>query len=401
LKPAWKLGRKEALNMPIRKERPKCVAPGIRKDGPDRFLVRVEWIDNRTGRRKSAQKVCSSMGEAAKFREDRGEVAKDERRRQLLSDFAEQWASINKGRFEPSTRIRYVNCLAHASEALGHIYVDALEPSDFRKWVADKLGEGYSSATVASWLRVVRLVLDDAVSDGILPGNPAKAIKGLTPGRTQGKRGNSLTPEEFRRFLAHVLTCGLAPDIVRMLLVAAWTGCRKGELLALQFDDYKDGELRIERSVWRRHVKATKTDDPRRVVVVEPLAMVLNEQRRWLLEKQHPALSTGLMFPANPKQARAGQARREADEVSWFRSETVLDAPLRKVVKAAGITPISLHSLRRTYENLLRKAGVDDLVRRSMAGWRSSEAQRIYATIDPEERQAAAKAFVALVQEAS
>jgi integrase len=87
--------------------------------------------------------------------------------------------------------------------------------------------------------------------------------------------------------------------------------------------------------------------------------------------------------------------------VSWFRSETVLDAPLRKVVKAAGITPISPHSLRRTYENLLRKAGVDDLVRRSMAGWRSEEAQRIYATVDPEERQAAARVLVALVQEAS
>jgi hypothetical protein len=122
------------------------------------------------------------MGEAAKFREDRGEVAKDERRRQLLSDFAEQWASINKGRFEPSTRIRYVNCLAHASAALGHIYVDALEPSDFRKWVADKLGEGYSSATVASWLRVVRLVLDDAVSDGLLPGN-----QGTDTGKNTGE----------------------------------------------------------------------------------------------------------------------------------------------------------------------------------------------------------------------
>jgi hypothetical protein len=50
---------------------------------------------------------------------------------------------------------------------------------------------------------------------------------------------------------------------------------------------------------------------------------------------------------------------------------------------------------------MLRKAGVDDLVRRSMAGWRSKEAQRIYATVDPEERQAAAKAFVALVEAAS
>lgn len=375
--------------------------PGIRKDGPNRFLVRVDWNDDRTGQKRSAQKVCSTMAEAVEFREKRGEVTRSQLERILFSDFVEQWASINKGRLQPSTRTRYVDCLAHISEAVGHIYVDALVPSDFRKWVADSLGEGYASATVAGWLRVARLVLDDAVSDGHLPGNPAKAIKGLTPGRTQGRRGNSLTPEEFRRFLVHVHTCGLAPDIARMLLVAAWTGCRKGELLALRFDDYKDGELKIERSVWRRHLKATKTEDPRRVVVVEPLAAVLNEQRRWLLETQHPALATGLMFPARPKQAKAGQTRRGVDEVSWHRSENVLDAPLRRVVEAAGITPISLHSLRRTYENLLRKAGVDDLVRRSMAGWRSEQAQRIYANVDPEERQAAAKALVALVQTAS
>jgi hypothetical protein len=41
------------------------------------------------------------------------------------------------------------------------------------------------------------------------------------------------------------------------------------------------------------------------------------------------------------------------------------------------------------------------LVRRSMAGWRSEEAQRIYATVDPEERQAAGRTLVALVQAVS
>ena len=113
------------------------------------------------------------------------------------------------------------------------------------------------------------------------------------------------------------------------------------------------------------------------------------------------ARRTAPRMGANPKHAKGGQTRRGVDELSWHRRENVLDAPLRKVVEAAGITPISLHSLRRTYENLLRKAGVDDLVRRSMAGWRSEEAQRIYANVDPEERQAAAKALVALVEKAS
>ena len=171
--------------------------------------------------------------------------------------------------------------------------------------------------------------------------------------------------------------------------------------LALRFDDVRDGELWIERSVWRRNLKTTKTDDPRRVVIVEPLAEVLGEQRRWLVETQHPALATGLIFPAQPKQAKGGQTRRGTGEESWFRSESVMDVPLRRVVEAANITPISLHSLRRTYENLLRKAGVDDLVRRSLAGWRSPEAQRIYATVDPEERRTAARALVGLVQKAS
>jgi site-specific recombinase XerC len=116
------------------------------------------------------------MAEAVEFREKRGQVTRSQLERILFSDFVEQWASINKGRLQPSTRTRYVDCLAHISEAVGHIYVDALVPSDFRKWVADSLGEGYASATVAGWLRVARLVLDDAVSDGHLPGNPAKAI---------------------------------------------------------------------------------------------------------------------------------------------------------------------------------------------------------------------------------
>ena len=45
----------------------------------------------------------------------------------------------------------------------------------------------------------------------------------------------------------------------------------------------------------------------------------------------------------------------------------------------------------------MRKAGVDKLVRRAVAGWRSEEAQAIYATVKDEEREAAAQAVVDLV----
>jgi hypothetical protein len=58
---------------------------------------------------------------------------------------------------------------------------------------------------------------------------------------------------------------------------------------------------------------------------------------------------------------------------------------------------VSPHSFRRTFENVLRKAGVDDLVRRSLAGWSTEEAQSIYATVDPEDRMAAGRRIVDLV----
>ena len=180
-------------------------------------------------------------------------------------------------------------------------------------------------------------------------------------------------------------------------MLLALTGMRRGELLALRWEDYRDGELRVERSVWRRQVKVTKTDDPRRIVVVGPLAEVLAEQRRWLLEQQHPGLASELMFLASPAHAKAGATRRGVEELSWYRSPTIFARPLAKVVEEAGITDISGHSLRRTWENLLRAAGVDQLVRRALAGWRTERAQAIYATVAKEERKAAGSAMVSLV----
>ena len=62
-----------------------------------------------------------------------------------------------------------------------------------------------------------------------------------------------------------------------------------------------------------------------------------------------------------------------------------------------GIPPISPQSFRRTLENLLREAGVQQLVRRALAGWRTEKAQGIYASVDRGKRDAAGEAVVRLV----
>ncbi|MCB9556877.1 MAG: tyrosine-type recombinase/integrase [Deltaproteobacteria bacterium] len=309
-----------------------------------------------------------------------------------------------------SSQAYYTNNTAHANRAVGSIYLDQLRPVDFRQWLADAKRpgyngrkNGYAEATLAGWHRAVTQILDEAVEDGLIDSNPAKFRHTRRQGgrqrrRTKGARGRRLTREQFLTLLHHIETSPCSEDIRRLLLAIAWTGCRIGELLALHWDDYRDGELFFTKSVSRGELEyRTKTgedeDNPRVIWVVPPLAEVLELQRRWLLTTQHPALKTGLIFPARPQQALAG-ARRRGAEIRWFRAPTAARKVLDKVIKQAGLPRVVPQSLRRTLENLDRGAGNEPLVRRASRGWVTEAAQEIYSQVDRGDREAQGDALM-------
>ncbi len=219
--------------------------------------------------------------------------------------------------------------------------------------------------------------------------NPAKAVPSLREGRTKGARGTVLTPDQLGLFLATgerlVAEEKLASVLFAMIAMLALCGMRFGEVAAAEWGDLRDGMLHIERSVWHRHVGTTKTDDPRVVPVPEMSLRLLQVQRQRLLAMQHPALSLGLMFPSDPKTATIGAKRRGTTELNWYRYPSSLNVPIRKIVDASDLPRVSPHSFRRTWENVLRRAGVDQMVRRAMAGWRSERAQAIYSEVDLDE----------------
>lgn len=392
--------------MPIKKTRPMPTGvPGIQQDGPSRFLVTVTWNDKRTGQRRKREGVAETLAKAVELKSElRGVRGTRSPSRTRFAGFAEQWIAVrskSKRRpLAPSTANRYVNELAHLTVHFGNWWVDAFDDEGIEEW-QEQAAETMAIETVNGQHRTLRLVLDRAVRDGLLQSNPARSVSTLPTGRTKGKRGTSLDGVEFSRFMrttSEMAGSRISPDIARHAQTLGWTGMRMGESLALKWDDIVDGELRVERSVWHRKEKATKTDDPRRITIVGPLAQALEEQRQWLLKGQHPGLESGLVFPARPRNAKGSATRRGVDEVVWYRSHSVLAAPLGKISAKAEIPAISPQSLRRTFENLLRNAGVEQLVRRAVAGWRSDKAQGIYAEVSRADRDAAAAAFVKLVE---
>lgn len=388
--------------------------PGVTRLKNGRFLVDVQWSDR--GKPKRRRRTVDTLAEAERAREElRGAPVALTGRALRVSDYAERWVASEAVNWRPSTQTWMADCLGHAIAALGDYRLAELRVSDIKEWRTAISAEGYAKSSVNNYLRALRWMLSGALDEGLIAENPAKRVKGLTVGKTKGRRGRSLNADQFadmtnalrRRAgeeLAWTDEAGtkhsrlLSADVARLLQALAWSGSRIGEMLELRWDDWSNGQLKIERAVWRRCVGPTKTDDPREVFVVEPLARVLREQRQWLMKTQHEGLASGLVFPASPRHAKAGAKRRQSDTVAWWRSSTTVQQPLLAICRVEGLPELSAHCFRRTLEDISRAAGVDGVVRRAQSGWKSTEAQDIYANVSKEDRARAGAAVVSLVE---
>jgi len=371
--------------------------PGITEVGPSRYRLRVRYVDPKTGRRKQKIRVFEgtlneAVVEQARLHGKEEQPATSERKR--LGDYAESWLRYKASVVRPSTGRGLAWQLGHHVEPhLGEYWVDAITPADIRQWQSRLRSSGLAPATINAVHRSLRNLFDTAVADGLIVANPAKAVHTLREGRTRGPRGTVLTPDQLGAFLKAGATLveegRIAPDIYTMLAVLALCGLRFGELAAAKWSDLQDGMLRVERAVWNRHVDATKTDDPRVVLVPRSALDLLQAHRQRQIAEQHPALSLGLMFPSNPRQATVGAKRRGTEQLNWYRYPACLSIPIARITERAGIPLVSPHALRRTWDRWTRWAGVDHMARRAMAGWRTEDAHAIYSNVDPEEARPA------------
>ena len=91
-----------------------------------------------------------------------------------------------------------------------------------------------------------RMALDKAVADGLILKNPAANCKAPA---THPREMAVLTGEEIQRLLIQAKEDGC----YELLLLELSTGLRRGEILALQWDDldFRTGALRVQRQVQR------------------------------------------------------------------------------------------------------------------------------------------------------
>ena len=287
-----------------------------------------------------------------------------------------------KSTIRPKTQADYENRIyQHIIPELGHIPLAKLTPGDLQQFYTrlkqrgrllrtEEYGPGLSDRMVKSCHVTCRVALDGAVAQGLILKNPALACKAPT---THPKEMQVLTQEEMQRLLIQARE----NDCCELLLLELSTGLRRGELLALQWDDldFQTGALRVERQVQRVKGKLTvtqpKTKSSSRSVILPTTVLEILKGYRQVIDSQW-------MFPSPRKE------------------DSPLDpAAVRKklaiVLERAGCKHVRFHDLRHTFATNALEHGMDIKTLSAVIGHVSSATTlNVYAHVTDEMRQSAA-----------
>lgn len=286
----------------------------------------------------------------------------------------------------------YRAALKRTKEHFSGRMVQDIGPDEVDAYIRYLAGRGYARRTVQLHLDMLNMIYDYAIVNRWTESNPCNAVK-LPSGLPKGRR-DIPTDEELEKVKA-----GLVHDFGLFPFMLLYTGLRRGELLALRWEDIDRGKklIRVERAVYfagnTPQIKEPKTEAGKRsVVLLDALRDVLPEpgtgyifggekpltkiqvRKRWLNWCRAAGLATGTTTQ------KEGENGRTYESTTW----------------EADITP---HQLRHAFATILFDAGIDVKDAQEILGHSSIQVTRdIYTHIRQQRRENTAERLNAFLQ---
>ena len=301
---------------------------------------------------------------------------------------SDEWEREHERDVSESTRRVYSYAVKRLQEAFSGMVGD-VEPVDVKNYIRRFEAQGRSANSVGIELAVCRMIFAHAVIRGDIRINPAAEIK-----RSRGlpcKKREALTEEQE----AAVKAAGAAKSgrwwLFGYLLL--YTGCRRGEALALTYQDIdrKAGVIHITKKVSYATGKPVledhlKSENGRRdIPLLAPLAAALPKSR------------IGLLFPGDD----GGFMRPHEITREW--KHYCRDVGLNVIQQdGAGGTletfPITPHCFRHSFATICYEAGLDPRQAAGLLGDTPEVVEAVYTHLRQGRRETAAEKLAAYME---
>lgn len=285
---------------------------------------------------------------------------------------ADAWAVWHEAQVSYNASEAYNAALRRAKEHFKGRHMESIGADEIDAYIRLQAGRGYARRTVQLHLDMLNMIFNYAIVNRLAAVNPCVAVK--LPGGLPKTKREIPTDDQLQKVKEGVsLEFGLFPF---MLL---YTGLRRGELLALRWEDIdrKSKVIHINKSVYfvgnTPQIKLPKTEAGRRDVVLLDI-----------LDQHLPWGKRGYVFGGENPLTKSMVRKRW---LSWCKAAGLASKDDRGEWKQ-DITP---HQLRHAFATILFDAGIDEKDAQDILGHASIQVTRdIYTHVRQSRRESTA-----------
>lgn len=327
----------------------------IKKDGKIKYRVRLHCTDT-NGKTKQIERTAYGLDEAKQLeRELLHSIKKEAPSEKItLEALYNQYIAAKKHEVRESSLSKTKQIITnHIKPYLFDVKIDKLNISVLQEWKQEIEAKGLSITMRKNIYGEFRALLNFAVKMEYLPRNPLLKVGNFKAPLEAHKEMLFYTPEEFRKYIS--VARNKAEESKELsdwnyyvfFNIAFFTGCRKGEIYALTWNDIKDNVLHITKSL-SQSLKGTDRITPpktkssiRDIQIPTPLKMVLDG---------HYKRCKGMPNFNDDYHICGG--------ISPLRNTSV-DITNRYYAETAGVKHIRIHDFRHSHASLLANNGIN------------------------------------------